>query len=192
MTTSFINSIYRMRFIDRWATSRVVIRDNVAEHSYYVTIIALILDELYSSFNSVETRTAEIVTAALFHDLSDSYTAHIISPIKKYNQKIESNLNEFKNEVEINLFSNIPFEASNLNGKYFNSIEDPYVRRIIDWADSIDAFILCSLEKKFGNADFHEKEKVMAKKVCKLAEYSQEVEFFLKNFIDFSDFELKY
>lgn len=81
----FINFVFghigNLRHTFRYNTTPQAIKENVAEHSYYVTLYARILCD-YAKENGVKVDTLSVVDKAMVHDTEETISGDIINPIK--------------------------------------------------------------------------------------------------------------
>ncbi len=82
--SEFFALIDRMKYIERWGLMRNTARENVAEHSLQVAMIAHCLALVGRRFG----RTADadrVAVAAMYHESSEVITGDLPAPIKYYN-----------------------------------------------------------------------------------------------------------
>ena len=96
----FLNIIYRLKVVKRWGTSANVYDESVAEHCYFVAIIAYILAELDQKLNDTKVEMDKLIIKALYHDAFESYTAHIVSPIKRHDEDMNKSTKKLKKDYK--------------------------------------------------------------------------------------------
>lgn len=118
--------VMRLSFIKRWAIIEMSREQSVAEHSYNVAMISMMISKNMDL--SVEKKNF-MVKWALFHDLPELLTGDIPTPAKNY--------------IDLDKLDREKF------GKYYNIkgfMEDTFPQRIVKAADYIDAI---QFAKKF-------------------------------------------
>ena len=93
---NFFNMIYRLKIVKRWGTSANIYNESVAEHCYFVAIIANLLAEIDKKINGTHIEMERLIIKALYHDTFETYTTHIISPIKHYNNDTRNAIKNLK------------------------------------------------------------------------------------------------
>jgi 5'-deoxynucleotidase len=182
MDNHFFAYLYRLRYIERWSLMRNVVRENVAEHSYHVALLAhalgTIAREVLHRHDGPD--PAELAVRALFHDASEVFTGDIPTPVKHHNQEILHNFREIERLSAERLTNLVPdalreVYAPLLQGKTSSSKDDVY--RYVKAADLLDAYLKCATELTAGNREF-----VVAKQQIEAALVAlkmPEVEYFL-------------
>lgn len=95
---NFFNMIYRLKVVKRWGTSANVYDESVAEHCYFVALIAYTLAELDQKLNHTKVEMDKLIIKALYHDAFESYTTHIISPIKHHDEDMNKSTKNLKED----------------------------------------------------------------------------------------------
>jgi 5'-deoxynucleotidase len=86
----FMAFMYRMRTIDRWSLMRCHEKENVAEHTLNVCLIAHMLSIIAKEHFGKELPTEKIMLHALMHDASEIFTADCPAVTKRANEEINS------------------------------------------------------------------------------------------------------
>ena len=97
---NFFNMIYRLKVVKRWGTSVNVYDESVAEHCYFVTVIAYTLAKLDQKLNNTKAEIDKLIIKALYHDAFESYTAHIVSPIKHHDEDMNKYTKNLKKDYK--------------------------------------------------------------------------------------------
>ena len=87
---NFFAMVNRMKMIDRWALMQNTSKENIAEHSHSVAVIAhalALIGNKYYGKNYDENRAAVL---ALYHDTTEVITGDMPTPVKYYNDEIKS------------------------------------------------------------------------------------------------------
>ena len=96
MSALLTGSVNKLAHTNRWDTFRMIRKENVAEHAYYVTLYSRILwREYFQKYTGMEL----VLDFSLFHDLPESVAGDIISQFKKINPEMD----EMVNDKSINL-----------------------------------------------------------------------------------------
>src|SRR5690606_3906777 len=96
MDYPFFSYMYRLRYIERWSLMRNVVRENVAEHSFHVAMLTHVLCSIGNEIYGRRLPTEQLVTMALFHDATETFTGDIPTPIKHHNPQILANFREIE------------------------------------------------------------------------------------------------
>lgn len=185
----FWNRIYRLQVIKRWNTSASNESESVAEHCYYVAILANILAALDIMMNGVNVDMSDILVQALYHDAFECYTSHIVSPVKHLNDEICTSMEQIKDSYSLRLFKLLPEEYRNLLN-CLNKGRNNY--KYVEIADSIEAYCFCAFQVHLGNNDFNNKLEIKRSDITLLSEKYNFVKVFFDNFFDENEFELIY
>lgn len=162
--TELINSdLSKMSSIIRYSWIKTHNPQNLAEHSYYVVLIAdLISEDILKNNNNIELDRYKVLKYAMYHDIEEVYTWDIITPVK---YKSKTLLKELENIGHILLkeWLNISFE-NNLHiveniRSYFNEYEENKYKnlenQIVKFSDQLEAFFYCISELKMWNNNFY-------------------------------------
>lgn len=123
--------------IKRSHTCRTIMDRNVAEHSHGVAMLVLLL---YQSAGMLP--RAELLAAALSHDLSEIATGDTPAPVKRQYPDLKRELNRITTTWE------------NDHGLRFNLT--PGESALLLWCDRMDFTLYCLEEMKMGNQYFEE------------------------------------
>lgn len=75
--------LFTMSDIQRYSWAKVIIKENLAEHSYYVSVLAdLITEDLIKRYPQKEINRLNVLRFALYHDYEEVYTWDIVTPVK--------------------------------------------------------------------------------------------------------------
>ena len=153
MSHSFFAYIFRMRYIARWALMRNTRTENVEEHSYEVAVLAHALSVIGRDVFHKDLDPDKTAAAALFHDAPEIITGDLPTPIKYFNPGIKTAYQQVEAVAQDKLLSMLPAE---LVDAYEHVVReaDPEVRRYVQAADILAAWLKCQEELKAGNAEF--------------------------------------
>lgn len=108
MDSHFIAYMYRLRYIERWSLMRNTTRENVAEHSYHVALLAHMLCEIGNHIFGRSLNADRVVTMALFHDATEVFTGDIPTPVKHHNPKMLASFREIESLAAERLLGMVP------------------------------------------------------------------------------------
>jgi len=179
---NFYAFIARMKYINRWILMRNTQSENIQEHSLQVAILShalALINNIYFEGNLNADRAAVL---GMFHDCDEIITGDLPTPVKYYNNGMREAYRIVENSAKEKLLGMLPdeMEASYRNILYQD--EDEYIWKIVKAADTISAYIKCIDEIKAGNTEFHAASESILQKLETLQ--LQEVEFFMKEFLD--------
>jgi len=178
MDSHFIAYLYRLRYIERWSLMRNTTRENVAEHSYHVALLAHMLCEISNRIFGRSLNSDRAVTLALFHDATEVFTGDIPTPVKHHNPKMLANFRDIEAMAAERLLGMVPpsllpaYEplvagttsrqkqaalttdgAANDSSTEQNQSERELLK-FLKAADLLDAYIKCLSELSSGNREF--------------------------------------
>ena len=154
MSNEFYALMGRMRYITRWGLMRNTYSENIQEHSHQVAVLAHALALIRRDILKLPAPDPDrCAVAALYHDVSETLTGDLPTPIKYYNPAIKGAYKEVERIACQRLLDMIP-EA--LRGCYEPLImeSDHTVEPIVKAADKLSAYIKCIEEQKAGNTEF--------------------------------------
>ena len=154
MANEFYALMARMRYITRWGLMRNSFSENIQEHSHQVAILAHALALIRRDILKLEGPDPDrCAVAALYHDVTETLTGDLPTPIKYHNPEIKNAYKQVERIASERLLSMLPEE---LRSSYQALImeEDKQVKPIIKAADKLSAYIKCIEEQKAGNKDF--------------------------------------
>jgi 5'-deoxynucleotidase len=175
----FLAYMYRLQHIDRWSLMRNSQRENVAEHTFHVALLAHALCTIAKNVFHKEVPTEKVVCATLFHDATEVITGDIPTPVKHHNADILRNFREIERLASERLLDMVPSE---LQDEYKSLLIEPSeeVLRWVKAADRLDAYLKCTVEILTGNREF-----VVARDECLDALRTMampEIDYFLETF----------
>ncbi|MFA9560506.1 5'-deoxynucleotidase [Evansella sp. AB-rgal1] len=180
MESHLLANLYRLKYIERWSLMRNVMKENVAEHTFQVTLITHCLCTIANEVFHKNINTEKAVTLSLFHDVTEVYTGDIPTPVKHHNKDILKNFRDIEKLAAERLIKQAPTDLKsvyeNLIGETGNEELSPYIKA----ADLLDAYLKCVMELTAGNREFAiAKEQIESK----LKEISMpEIDYFLTHF----------
>ena len=154
MANEFYALMARMRYITRWGLMRNSFSENIQEHSHQVAVLAHALALIRRDILKLEGPDPDrCAVAALYHDVTETLTGDLPTPIKYHNPEIKKAYKQVEQIASERLLSMLPAELSE---SYRSLIleENPQVKAVIKAADKLSAYIKCIEEQKAGNRDF--------------------------------------
>ena len=157
MEPSFFASIFRMRYIARWALMRNTRIENVEEHSYEAAVLAHALAVIGRDVFGRDINPDAIAAAALFHDAPEIITGDMPTPIKYNNPSLQNAYKQVEAAAQDKLLSMLPPELVSAYEPLVRE-SDETVRRYVKAADKLAAWLKCLEERKAGNSEFRRAE----------------------------------
>ena len=182
--SSLLDIIYQLRQVPRWDGSFQFEKEDVSQHSFSVIAISHILCELKETLEGKKINKEKLLLYALYHDVTEVVSTHIISPVKK-NSILKDPFNAFREQIKNSLFDNLPITLSDTLSTILNN-NDLEIQEIVEHADHVDAYCKSCIEVHRGNKDFISIQRSLGDKLDNLTkEYPYLKEFqnlFLKEF----------
>lgn len=141
----------RMRFVNRWATGRVLFPENVAEHSWFVAFYSMILARAVSIEMPPTERDAflgEVLQRAVLHDIEEARSGDIHRGFKYSSPRLIAALKQASEDAAHQtlspLFGSGTPETQRLDAIWARSKDDTRAGRIVRFSDflAVLAFIL--------------------------------------------------
>jgi 5'-deoxynucleotidase len=172
--------MYRLRYIERWSLMRKIVRENVAEHSFHVALLTHALAAIGNEIYGKQVPIDRLVSRALFHDATETFTGDIPTPVKHHNPQILSSFREIERLAAERLAGMVPeplrpvYEPL-LASKYADDEHAKYIKA----ADLLDAYLKCDAEVSAGNREFAVAREQTLRQLRKLD--MPEVDYFLRH-----------
>lgn len=182
MSSNFFAMVNRMKYIDRWALMNNTSKENIAEHSHSVAVIAHALALIGNKKFGKDYDAERAALLALFHDTTEVITGDMPTPVKYYNDEIKSVYKDIEHIAGERLLSMLPEEFKEDYKPFFEAQEqDKALWALVKAADKISALIKCIEEYRMGNREF---EKAMEAQQEKIDEIPlEEVKYFKEHFL---------
>ncbi len=183
MPSNFFAMVNRMKFIDRWALMQNAKKENIAEHSHSVAVIAhalaLIGNKIYGKNYDCE----RVCLLALYHDTTEVITGDMPTPVKYYNDEIKNVYKDIEKVAGNRLLSMLPEEFIEDYTPLFEKQEDDKeLWVLVKAADKISALIKCIEECRMGNLEFTKAREAQEDLINEIT--LPEVKYFRDNFLD--------
>ena len=155
MKNGFYAMISRMKYINRWSLMRNEHSENLAEHSFEVSVIAHALavtgNKKFGKNNDCE-RAAFL---GLYHDAPETLTGDLPTPVKYYSNEVRDAYKTVENYATSSLLEMLPEEfLPEYESAFIKKEEDAGLWAYVKAADKISALIKCLQEKNAGNTEF--------------------------------------
>ena len=182
MKNGFYAMISRMKYINRWALMRNEHSENLAEHSFEVSVIAHALTVIGNKRFGKNLDCSRAALLGLYHDAPETLTGDLPTPVKYYSDEVRRAYKTVENVACDNLLDMLPPEFYDDYKPLFTAEPgDEELYRYVKAADKISALIKCLEEKKAGNSEFRLAGESTLKAIHKLN--LPEAEVFLEDFL---------
>ena len=181
----FLKLTRRLSSIERCSNTPHIKNSNVAEHSFYTALLAMLFADLENDrimtetmrdhnievdselflelFKEPEIRnkmydTSEVIKRALLHDLEESITGDILYPLKNENKTMKPLLKSIISKiVNDELFEDIPAERvrNYYVGLWRKSKDETKEGRLVAAADKFEILLYAISEIELGNMGFY-------------------------------------
>lgn len=154
MSNEFYALTGRMRNITRWSLMRNSFSENVQEHSHQVAVLAHALALIRREILGLEGPDPDkCAVAALYHDVTETLTGDMPTPIKYYNPQIKAAYKQVERIAGERLLEMLP-QALRAHYSSYILEDDAAVDGVVKAADKLSAYIKCVEEQKAGNTEF--------------------------------------
>ncbi len=182
MNSSFFAMVNRMKLIDRWALMRNTTKENIAEHSHSVAVIAHALALIGNKKFGKSYDASRAALLALYHDTTEVITGDMPTPVKYYNDDIKNVYKDIEHIAGERLLDMLPEDFREDYRPFFESDEnDKELWALVKAADKISALIKCIEEHRMGNLEFETALKAQEKKIKSIE--LPEVKYFSEHFL---------
>lgn len=179
---NFFAMVNRMKMIDRWALMQNTTKENIAEHSHSVAVIAHALALIGNKKFGKSYDASRAALLALYHDTTEVITGDMPTPVKYYNDEIKNVYKEIEAVAGNRLLAMLPDEFKADYEPFFtHKQEDAGLWKLVKAADKISALIKCIEENRMGNKEFEIALKSQEQKIAEID--LPEVRYFCKHFM---------
>lgn len=155
MESNFFAMVNRMKLIDRWALMRNTTKENIAEHSHCVAVIAHALALIGNKKFGKSYNAERACLLALYHDTTEVITGDMPTPVKYYNDNIKDVYKDIEHIAGERLLEMLPDEfKADYIPLFEKQTEDKELWVLVKAADKISALIKCIEEHRMGNLEF--------------------------------------
>lgn len=182
MSSSFFALVNRMKLIDRWALMRNTSKENIAEHSHSVAVIAHALALIGNKKFGKNYDASRAALLALYHDTTEVITGDMPTPVKYYNDEIKNVYKDIEHIAGERLLNMLPEEFKEDYCPFFEAEEsDKELWALVKAADKISALIKCIEEHRMGNLEFETALSAQENKINAIG--LPEVKYFSEHFL---------
>jgi len=179
---NFFAMVNRMKLIDRWALMRNTSKENIAEHSHSVAVIAHALALIGNKKFGKSYDENRAAVLALYHDTTEVITGDMPTPVKYYNDDIKNVYKDVEAVAGERLLAMLPEEFREDYTPFFEKQEgDGDLWQLVKAADKISALIKCVEENRMGNREFDLALKAQEQKIREID--LPEVQYFSEHFL---------
>ena len=155
MEYGFFAFLSRVKYIRRWGLMRNTRDENLAEHSLETAMLSHALAVIRNRVFNKSLNADRAASLAVFHDVTETVTGDMPTPIKYYNPEIKEAYKEVEAVANKKLLEMLPEDLRPDYKPFFDhSGEDPELLKLLKAADKISALIKCVEEENSGNREF--------------------------------------
>ncbi|MBQ9227340.1 MAG: 5'-deoxynucleotidase [Eubacterium sp.] len=176
---NFFAMVNRMKRIDRWALMQNTAKENIAEHSHCVAVLAHALATIGNQYFGKAYNADRAAVLALYHDTTEVITGDMPTPVKYYNDDIKNVYKEIEQVAGARLLQMLPTELQGVYTPFFErQPQDEALWQLVKAADKLSALIKCVEETRMGNREFEialqSQEKIIAEMALPEVQYFSE------------------
>lgn len=145
---NFIKYVFKMSNVQRFAGNNLDAAYSIGEHSYRVSCLAMAICDDYNKKNKRKINTEEVLKKALLHDMEETETGDLPSPIKKLGN-LKEELRKAGEVLMKNILKGAPEEKIYL--KLWVEDKDGKSGEVIKVADKLEGLLASYYEFKRGN-----------------------------------------
>lgn len=177
----FFAYISRLRLIRRWGLMRNTYQENTQEHSWQVAVVAHALAMIKNRFFGGELDANRVAVLALYHDVSETVTGDLPTPVKYANGDIERVFHALEDQAVDELADKLP-QAMQADYRAILLPAKDEEEELVHIADKICAYLKCTEEVNCGNREFEVAYEATGDKL-KPYMARPEVAYFFENFV---------
>ncbi len=178
----FFAMVNRMKRIDRWALMYNTEKENIAEHSQCVAVLAHALALIGNKEFGKSYDAERAALLALFHDTTEVITGDMPTPVKYGSEELKTVYKRIEAGAAQRLLAMLPedYRADYLP-LFEQQAEDEALWQLVKAADKISALIKCIEETRMGNREFEMALKAQEQKIAAIN--LPEVRYFSEHFL---------
>lgn len=176
----------RLSCISRFNNTPRIASENVAEHSYYVAFLAMLMGD-YLAKKGVRLDKLTLLQMALIHDIEEAVSGDILAPIKQ---------GLFRKELEKENIKNVLLLMTGLDsGKDYSNLWQEAAggktleARVVKLVDKMSCIIYCIREIHLGNKYFSA---ILECEATNILEYSKRIPFATEFITEAVNYTLSY
>lgn len=147
----------RLSSTRRYATHEILKDINVAEHSYRVAMIALVLAKCVDGIDELK-----LLKRALLHDFEEGISGDILYPVKNKNASAKKFFKKIEEETISEMFKEFPVDERDEWQNHIRLAKEGDEGKIVAIADMIEILVFLAREIRLGNNQYRFFQKVMA------------------------------
>ena len=190
MTSKFFAFLDRMKLIDRWALMRNTTKEDVAQHTMQVAMIAHALCVIENTLYGGKYDADRAAVIALYHESAEVVTGDLPTPVKYYDDNINKAYKNIEARAEEKLLGTLPDELKGAFAPLVSPDKKSPEYRLVKCADKLCALIKCVEELAVNNNEFKNAYEATEKILRSAPEKS--VKYFLDVFIPAYSMSLDY
>ncbi|MGQ8363765.1 5'-deoxynucleotidase [Glaciecola sp. 1036] len=184
-SSPFLAWILRMPLIKRWALMHAVKRENVAEHSHQVAVIAHLLAVIRNTYCNGDLNPERAATIALYHEVSETKLQDINHVTKYHNPDLTREFKKIEEMAEKECLETLPSELQDVfSGLLVQKNVDAEYKQIVKAADLISAYLKACDELNFQNNEFSQVKPRLQKMIEDFKNDMPEIEIFMRLFAE--------
>lgn len=157
--------IRRLSHVVRYSSIPVCVSENVAEHSYFVSLYALMIHQVMRPENTE--LIGAIVVHALLHDVAEAKTGDVVRTFKYSSEALKREI-DFAEEKIIEGFDVCIKQAYSVSTSLSRGNED-YVKKVVKAADFLSLQQYMVREYKRGNQEIYPYFELMLKDLMSMS-----------------------
>tara|TARA_B110000914_G_C15507208_1_gene468902 strand:- start:1184 stop:1819 length:636 start_codon:yes stop_codon:yes gene_type:complete len=152
-------TLHTLKYHTRYSGANVIHSENVAEHSFFVTILAdLIALDVEHIHKDKNINRLKVIQMALYHDTEEAYTGDLITPVKNRSTDLKREwdklsslmMSEGLNQDFIGQ-KHISNYIINVHHSYESGKKDILENQIVKFADGAQSIVYILRELGYGN-----------------------------------------
>ena len=147
---SMSGQLVRLTHTYRYSSIPVLVRENVAEHSFWTAIIAV---TIAIEMNMSRQAIGEVALKSLLHDIEESMTGDLIRDMKYFDEETREAIGRVENEFASRIFSKLGAIGPWFEGWWTNSKDNSPAGRVVALADLLCVIMYVEHERTLGNAN---------------------------------------
>lgn len=154
----FFERVQRLRWIDRCSNTPHIKPYSVAQHSFYVSLYAMVFAHLENDRLEEERYNLELVLQkALVHDLEECETGDILYPLHDENPEFKERLNYIRDQcIEHKIFEELPLLVREKFKQAWRSAKDDSPEgQLVACMDKFEILMYAFSEYSLGNKSLY-------------------------------------
>lgn len=177
---SFMAFLSRLKYIDRWSLMRNTDKENIAEHSLQVAMIAHLLAVIKNRYYGGKVNPDRSAVLSLYHDANETITGDLPTPIKYFNTEMREVFKSIEDKANEKILSMLPGEFRETYREIlFHNDSEEWL--LVKAADKISAYVKCIEEEKSGNDEFKKAKETLYTSIVSMG--LPEVQYFIDKFL---------